>query len=31
MPPRWQKPVKLNVASVGVLQLSASSWHMGFL
>jgi hypothetical protein len=27
-PPRWQKPVKLNEASVGVAQLSPSSWHI---
>jgi hypothetical protein len=27
-PPRWAKPVKLNVTSVGVLQFIPSSWHM---
>jgi hypothetical protein len=28
LPPRWQKPVKLNEASVGVAQLSPSNWHI---
>jgi hypothetical protein len=27
-PPRWAKPLKLKVTSVGVLAFMPSSWHM---